>query len=143
MSQSPPTLPRRHFLALGGVAAGAAMLGAEPASASADVADDRITLPGYAFTLGVASGDPLPDGVVLWTRLAPDPLALDGLGGMPERAVNVRWEVAEDEKFHRVVRRGVERATAAYRQRRESEIPRSARWAAPVRHRVRTRPCGR
>ena len=35
------------------------------------------------FTLGVASGDPLPDGVVLWTRLALDPLADDGLGGMP------------------------------------------------------------
>jgi len=30
------------------------------------------------FTLGVASGDPLPNGVVLWTRLAPDPLTADG-----------------------------------------------------------------
>jgi alkaline phosphatase D len=30
------------------------------------------------FTLGVASGDPLPDGVVLWTRLAPEPLTADG-----------------------------------------------------------------
>ena len=37
------------------------------------------------FTLGVASGDPTPDGVVLWTRLAPDPLAPDGRGGMPSR----------------------------------------------------------
>jgi PhoD-like phosphatase, N-terminal domain len=27
------------------------------------------------FTLGVASGDPTPDGIVLWTRLAPDPVA--------------------------------------------------------------------
>src|SRR5258707_8713778 len=34
----------------------------------------------YPFSLGVASGDPLPDGVVLWTRLAPKPL--EG-GGMP------------------------------------------------------------
>jgi len=59
------------------------------------------------FTLGVASGDPTPDGVVLWTRLAPDPLAPDGLGGMPDRTVPVGWEIAEDERFGRVVQRGV------------------------------------
>lgn len=58
------------------------------------------------FTLGVASGDPHPDGVVLWTRLAPEPLALDGHGGMPNLAVPVRWEVALDERFRRVVQRG-------------------------------------
>jgi alkaline phosphatase D len=52
----------------------------------------------------VASGDPTPDGVVLWTRVAPDPLAPDG--GLPERAVAVRYEVATDEGFRRIVRRG-------------------------------------
>jgi alkaline phosphatase D len=41
------------------------------------------------FTLGVASGDPGPDGVVIWTRLAPNPLADDGFGGMPARAFEV------------------------------------------------------
>jgi alkaline phosphatase D len=56
------------------------------------------------FTLGVASGDPLHDAVVLWTRLAPDPL--NG-GGMPDRVVPVEWEVAEDARFGRIVRRGV------------------------------------
>jgi alkaline phosphatase D len=61
-------------------------------------------LPHGLFTLGVASGDPLPDGVVLWTRLAPDPMAGDG--GMPQVAVPVRWEVATDEKFARIVRSG-------------------------------------
>lgn len=60
----------------------------------------------FPFTLGVASGDPFPDGVVLWTRLAPDPLAADGLGGMPGRPVEVEWEVADDERFRRVARRG-------------------------------------
>jgi alkaline phosphatase D len=60
------------------------------------------------FTLGVASGDPEHDGVVLWTRLAPDPL--NG-GGMPRERVEVRWEVAEDEGMQRVVKQG--RATAA------------------------------
>lgn len=58
----------------------------------------------YPFTLGVASGDPLPDGFVIWTRLAPEPLAENG--GMPMAAVPVRWEVAEDDKFTRAVRSG-------------------------------------
>jgi len=49
--------------------------------------------------------------VVLWTRLAPDPLAADGRGGMPAVRLPVRWEIAEDERFRRVVRRGVEWAT--------------------------------
>ena len=58
------------------------------------------------FTLGIASGDPTADGVVLWTRLATDPLDESGLGGMPTRPVAVRYEVATDERFTRVVRRG-------------------------------------
>ncbi|MBK1659903.1 alkaline phosphatase D family protein [Paracraurococcus ruber] len=62
----------------------------------------------YPFRLGVASGDPLPDGVVLWTRLAPDPLA--PLGGMPAAAVPVGWEVAEDDRFARIAARGTELA---------------------------------
>jgi alkaline phosphatase D len=61
--------------------------------------------------LGVASGDPLQNGVVLWTRLAPDPL--NG-GGMPGRPIPVRWQVAEDERFRRVVRRGTARAAPHY-----------------------------
>ena len=61
---------------------------------------------GDLFALGVASGDPSYDGVVLWTRLTRDPLAPDGLGGMPSRAVPVDWEVASDEAMRHVVRRG-------------------------------------
>lgn len=56
------------------------------------------------FTLGVASGEPSPDGMVLWTRLAPAPLDPDG--GMGMRRVPVRWELAADEHFSHVVRRG-------------------------------------
>src|SRR6187549_1928701 len=52
----------------------------------------------YPFTLGVASGDPLPDGIVLWTRLAPKPVLG---GGMPDRIVPVEWEIALDDRFHR------------------------------------------
>ena len=55
------------------------------------------------FTLGVASGDPLPRSVVLWTRLAADPF--DG-GGTGTRGVPVGWEIAADEHFRRVVQRG-------------------------------------
>lgn len=55
------------------------------------------------FTLGVASGDPQPNGVVLWTRLAPDPL--NG-GGMTPEPVIVRWEVAADDQMRKVVKRG-------------------------------------
>ncbi|KPL68461.1 hypothetical protein SZ64_10270 [Erythrobacter sp. SG61-1L] len=60
----------------------------------------------YPFSLGVASGDPWPDGFVIWTRLAPHPLQPDG--GMPPLAVAVRWEVAEDEAFLTIVRNGEE-----------------------------------
>ncbi|WP_156500611.1 alkaline phosphatase D family protein [Croceicoccus bisphenolivorans] len=60
----------------------------------------------FPFSLGVASGDPWPDGFVIWTRLAPHPLQPDA--GMPPLAVQVRWEVAEDEAFAHVVRSGEE-----------------------------------
>jgi alkaline phosphatase D len=56
------------------------------------------------FTLGVASGDPLPEGVVLWTRLASDPLGGGGLDD--EGAIDVRWEVANDDRFGEVVQAG-------------------------------------
>ncbi|MCH6269465.1 MULTISPECIES: alkaline phosphatase D family protein [Neobacillus] len=62
----------------------------------------------YPFTLGVASGDPLSDSVVLWTRLAPDPL--NG-GGMPSHVVPVNWELATDENFRNVIGRGTEHAS--------------------------------
>lgn len=57
----------------------------------------------YPFPLGVASGDPLPDGVVLWTRLAPEPLAG---GGMPMTNVEVAWEVARDRAFSQIAQKG-------------------------------------
>jgi len=65
----------------------------------------------YPFKLGVASGDPTPSGVVLWTRLAPDPM--NG-GGMPREDLQVRWQVATDEGMTKVVRRGVVTAPHAW-----------------------------
>ncbi|MEU0083566.1 alkaline phosphatase D family protein [Streptomyces sp. NPDC006274] len=56
------------------------------------------------FTLGVASGDPRPDSVVLWTRLAPKPY--EPGSGMPQASVQVEWEVAHDAAFARTAKRG-------------------------------------
>ncbi|MEV4317170.1 alkaline phosphatase D family protein [Actinocrispum sp. NPDC049592] len=86
---------RRIFVFGTAAAAGALALGG---SASAAIA--------FPFTLGVASGDPLPDGVVLWTRLAPAPLNADGHGGMPNSPMTVYWQVATDQGFTQIVRSG-------------------------------------
>jgi alkaline phosphatase D len=98
-------ITRRSLLA-GGTGLGlTAALGASPVRAAvrrAPLTD--------VFQLGVASGEPEPHGVVLWTRLAMDPVAPDGLGGMPDRPVPVEWQVAKDEKFSRIVWRGTETA---------------------------------
>ena len=56
------------------------------------------------FKLGVASGSPLPDSVILWTRLAPDPIHGGGLDPVP---FEVRWEVADDEHFQKIVKKGI------------------------------------
>lgn len=62
----------------------------------------------YPFQLGVAAGDPASDGFVIWTRLAPEPLALHG--GMPRVNVPVDWEVASDGAFRNIVAKGTELA---------------------------------
>lgn len=64
------------------------------------------------FTLGVASGWPTSGGVVLWTRLAPEPLAPGG--GLAAPFVPVEWELATDEKFRDIARRGTAYATPDY-----------------------------
>lgn len=57
------------------------------------------------FSLGIASGDPWADSVVLWTRLAPEPLA--PVGGMPNEKVPVTWRIAADERMTKIIRQGV------------------------------------
>ncbi|MDB6091761.1 MAG: alkaline phosphatase [Gammaproteobacteria bacterium] len=61
------------------------------------------------FTLGIASGYPTPDSVVLWTRLAPSPL--EPGGGMPAEVVAVDWEIASDDRMKSVVQHGTAYAT--------------------------------
>ncbi len=93
-------ISRRTLLKTGGsLAAGITLAGIAggPAFAQEGFTSDP-------FTLGVASGDPSPTGVVLWTRLAPSPLAIGG--GLPAEPYELRFEVARDEGFHEIVRRG-------------------------------------
>ena len=66
----------------------------------------------YPFKLGIASGDPAADSVVLWTRLAPSPLNADGQGGMANADVAVDWQIATDELFGSLVGSGT--VTARY-----------------------------
>jgi len=72
------------------------------------------------FSLGVASGYPEPDGMVLWTRLAPLPNAPGG--GMDPEVVPVRWEVASDERFGRVAASGTAYADPAWGQSVHVEV---------------------
>ena len=89
---------RRRFLAgVGGL--GSLLLLGRPGAVLANWKPQR-----NPFTLGVASGNPRPNGVVLWTRLAPDPLAPGG--GMPAESVAVEWDLAEDAQFSKGLRSG-------------------------------------
>ncbi|MFF3762617.1 alkaline phosphatase D family protein [Streptomyces sp. NPDC001922] len=97
-------LGRRRFLTVTGAAAALAFATNLPGTADAADLDARRALTDDPFTLGVASGDPLPGSVVLWTRLAPEPYETGG--GLPAARVDVDWEIARDERFSRVVRRG-------------------------------------
>ena len=101
----PRNLTRRQLLVAGAGAGLAGLTAGLPGARATAGRAGRVIEP---FTLGVASGDPLPDGVVLWTRLAPDPLQPGG--SMPARPVAVRWEIADDERFERVAAHGTELA---------------------------------
>ena len=97
---------RRQLLAQAAALAGLALTpgGWSPALAQTRMADSP-------FGLGVASGEPLPDGVVLWTRLAPRPM--EPGAGMGRAPFEVRWEIAADPNLKRIVARGRKLATAA------------------------------
>ncbi|MFE4794687.1 alkaline phosphatase D family protein [Streptomyces sp. NPDC056708] len=101
---SPIPAPSRRTVvkAAAATVVAAPVLGAATTARAAD---------GPAFLHGVASGDPLPDGILLWTRVTPAPDAVPGSGRGADTAV--RWEVAEDKGFARVVARGATVAKAA------------------------------
>ncbi|MFJ6567070.1 alkaline phosphatase D family protein [Streptomyces sp. NPDC091292] len=104
-SSSPNSLaPRRRTVVKAAAVTAALAPLALPAQA-------RAAADGPAFLHGVASGDPLPDGVLLWTRVTPDPDAVPGSGRGAD--TEVRWEVAADRDFTRLVAEGTTTARAA------------------------------
>ncbi|MFT2091098.1 alkaline phosphatase D family protein [Paraglaciecola sp. 2405UD69-4] len=94
MSQS---LSRRHFLSLsattiGGIALSTSMTGCAISSSSTD------TLSDIDFSHGVASGDPLKDAVILWTRALPKDNRSNA---------SLAWELSTDKSFTNIIRSGV------------------------------------
>ena len=96
-------LSRRDFMRVGRDVAGLIALG----TVGACRGDRGVRLASYPFPHGVASGDPGPDGAVLWTRLSAEALRDAGAAGQP---VPVRWEVAADDGFARIVQSGTQMA---------------------------------
>ena len=92
-------LDRREFLRA------CAALGLTSAAAPAHT-QERPRFDAAPFALGVASGYPSQDGVVIWTRLIIDPTRGDG--GIDPVKIRLNWEVASDEKFANVVANGLE-----------------------------------
>lgn len=91
---------RRDFLKASALGMGAVVVSTGLAGCVLDSNDKR----NVRFTHGVASGDPLQDGVILWTRAVPDS------GG----AVSVGWEVATDASFESLVQSGTAEASAEH-----------------------------
>lgn len=118
------TLTRRSFLTGSASFALAALL----ANRVAGAVTASPKLAAYPFALGIASGDPAPDGMVLWTRLAPRPL--EPGGGMPAVPVAVDWQVAEDEAMTNIVQRGTASADPAWAHSVHVEVTglRPDRW---------------
>ncbi|MFI6675790.1 alkaline phosphatase D family protein [Kribbella sp. NPDC050470] len=97
----------RRTLVFGGLAA--AGVSALPVRSTVIAATAAVP---YPFQLGVASGEPDANSVVLWTRLAPSPLNADGQGGMANANVTVDWQVSTTDTFSTLVASGS--VTAAY-----------------------------
>ncbi|WP_330177412.1 alkaline phosphatase D family protein [Streptomyces sp. NBC_01498] len=143
-------LDRRRFLTRAGAAAVLAFSANLPAAGAATARRlDPREITEDPFTLGVASGDPLPATALIWTRLAPEPYTADS--GLPAGRIEVEWEVAHDERFARVVARGTAIAHPEYHHSVRVEVPglsagrfyfyrfRAGAWISPV-GRTRTAP---
>jgi len=81
----------------------AALSVAAPKASAQSWRDKKPVFIDYPFKLGVASGDPLPSGFVIWTRLAPNPFDPLATG---HEAIAVEYEVALDDKFRRIAQKG-------------------------------------
>ncbi|MFC9128359.1 alkaline phosphatase D family protein [Streptomyces sp. NPDC057099] len=141
---------RRGFLTTTGAAAALAFATNLPSAGAAAAAElDAARITENPFTLGVGSGDPQPGSVILWTRLAPAPFQADS--GLPAERVTVQWELAHDERFRRIARRGTVTAHPEFHHTVHLEVDdleagrvyhyrfRVGRWVSPA-GRTRTAP---
>ncbi|MFZ4265806.1 alkaline phosphatase D family protein [Streptomyces arboris] len=146
----PGGLDRRRLLTGAGAVAALAFSMNLPAAGTASAAElDARRITENPFTLGVASGDPLPGSVLIWTRLAPRPY--EPAGGLPANRVEVAWELAHDEGFRRIVRRGSVTAHAEFAHSVRADVQgldpgrgyfyrfRTGSWTSPA-GRTRTAP---
>ena len=106
---------RRRFVGAAGAAV-AAIAAPIAAPGLIRIAAAQSWRAGNPFSLGVASGAPRPDGFVLWTRLAPEPLSTnpETPGGMTGADVTLRYEIATDPGMTKIVRRGAATAEQAF-----------------------------
>lgn len=102
-------MSRRAFLALGATIVVTACSTSKSTESKIPIPDADISAD--PFTLGVASGDPTATSVVIWTRLAPDPLAG---GGMASDDVDILWEISDTTDFATIIASGLARAEARY-----------------------------
>lgn len=86
------------------LAYGAALAGLPFVTSRLAAVERKTVFESNPFSLGVASGDPDSNSVVLWTKLAPDPTHASG--GMKPGLVSVAWEIADDERMTKVVASG-------------------------------------
>jgi len=123
-------ISRRMFLALG---ASVVVVACSKDEKSADTQPDasttsapttspvpQVALSGDPFTLGVASGDPTTESVILWTRLAID--ALNG-GGMPDEDIDVLWEVSSTDQFTDIIASGMATAETRFGHAIHVDVP--------------------
>jgi alkaline phosphatase D len=93
---------RRHFLKLSSAITGGVLVSSALSGCQHTAGHSRSSL---RFAHGVASGDPLADGFILWTRATPES------AGSSE--VTLGWELAIDPGFGDVLRSGTATTSAA------------------------------
>src|SRR5215471_13170317 len=105
-------LSRRNLLALAG---GTGVLLCCP-YVIARASREPVWTNGNPFSLGVAAGDPSPNGFVLWTRLALNPLSQDpsSPGGLTSEDLPVDYEISTDSGLQNIIRRGQATAEKRY-----------------------------